>query len=128
MNLLAMENKKISQHNKLPTTGYYLSTPMKALSPELINSIREIKKGPVHSAYQIARMTNYCGKWIKHCGWYPDKQTRLYDRTKGRWEEKKVHEYWRFDDDKLEMGLLKGDLLHYSFSTINEHLHKNREI
>ena len=95
-----------------------------ALSPELSKNLLEIKKGPAHSAYQIPRMTNYCGKWIRHCGWYPDKQTRLYDRTKGRWEEKKVHEYWRFDDDKLEMGLLKGDLLHYSFSTINEHLHK----
>src|SRR5580700_10455407 len=61
------------------------------LSAELINSIMEVKSAPQFSAYQIPRLTNYCGKWIRHCGWYPDKQTRLYDRTKGCWEEKKVH-------------------------------------
>lgn len=95
-----------------------------ALSEELKKIILEIKKGPSFSAYQIPRLTNYCGKWIRHCGWYPDKQTRLYNRTRGRWEEKKVHEFWRLDDDKAEMGLLKGDLLHYSFTSINEHLVK----
>lgn len=94
------------------------------LSAELIKSILEVKSAPQFPAYQIPRLTNYCGKWIRHCGWYPDKQTRLYDRTKGRWEEKKVHEYWRLDDDKEQMGLLKGDILHYSFRNINEHLNK----
>lgn len=94
------------------------------LSPELIKSILEIKKGPQFSAYQVPRLTNYCGKWIRHCGWYPDKQTRLYNRTQGRWEEKRVHEFWRLDDNTQQIGLLKGDILHYSFSTINEHLNK----
>lgn len=94
------------------------------LTPELRNSILEIKKNPDFSAYQMPRLTNYCGKWIKYCGWYPDKQTRLYDRSKGKWEEPKVHEYWRLDDEKEPMGLLKGDLLHYSFRSINEHLKK----
>jgi glycosyltransferase involved in cell wall biosynthesis len=95
-----------------------------ALTPELRESILEIKNGPEFSVYQVSRLTNYCGKWIKHCGWYPDKQTRLYDRTKGKWEEKKVHEYWRLDSDKDPGGNLKGDLLHYSFRSINEHLTK----
>lgn len=95
-----------------------------ALTPELRNSILEIKKNPAFSVYQMARLTNYCGKWIKHCGWYPDRQTRLYDRTMGKWEEPKVHEYWRLDNEKDPMGLLKGDLLHYSFRSINEHLKK----
>ena len=95
-----------------------------ALSPELIKSIIEIKKGPGHPVYEMARITNYCGKWIKYCGWYPDRQTRLYNRNKGRWEEKKVHEFWRLNDEKEAIGLLKGDILHYSFNTINEHLNK----
>lgn len=94
------------------------------LTPELRQSIIEVKNDPVFPVYQMSRLTNYCGKWIKHCGWYPDKQTRLYDRTKGKWEEPKVHEYWRLDDDKQQGGVLKGDILHYSFRTINEHLKK----
>ena len=95
-----------------------------ALTPELRKSILEIKKGPKHAVYEMPRITNYCGKWIRHCGWYPDRQTRLYDRTKGKWEERKVHEYWRPDETSGKKGLLKGDLLHYSFATISEHLKK----
>ena len=95
-----------------------------ALTPELIKSILDFKKAPAFSVYQMPRLTNYCGKWIRHCGWYPDRQTRLYDRTKGRWQEKKVHEYWALNDDNGQMGLLKGDLLHYSFTSISDHLKK----
>jgi glycosyltransferase involved in cell wall biosynthesis len=95
-----------------------------ALTPELTSSILEMKKNPTFSVYQVSRLTNYCGKWIRHCGWYPDKQTRIYNRTKGRWVERKVHEFWRLDDENGHIGTLKGDLLHYSFTTINEHLKK----
>ncbi len=95
-----------------------------ALTPELEKSLIEIKKGPQYNVYQMPRLTNYCGQWIKHCGWYPDRQTRLYDRTKGQWAEKKVHEYWKLNNEKEKKGLLKGDLLHYSFTSINEHLKK----
>jgi glycosyltransferase involved in cell wall biosynthesis len=95
-----------------------------ALTPGLQQSILQIKKAPQHNVYQMPRLTNYCGKWIKHCGWYPDRQTRLYDRTKGKWEEKKVHEYWRPGNNAEKKGTLKGDLLHYSFTSISEHLKK----
>lgn len=94
------------------------------LTAALEQSIMEFKKGPKHNVYQMPRLTNYCGQWIKHSGWYPDKQTRLYDRTKGTWEEKKVHEYWRADNAGDTKGTLRGDLLHYSFSSISEHLKK----
>jgi glycosyltransferase involved in cell wall biosynthesis len=94
------------------------------LSADLVKSILEIKKGPKYSLYQMARLTNYCGKWIRHCGWYPDKQMRLFDRTKGHWENKRVHEYWRSKSDGEPRGMLKGDLLHYSFSSIDEHVKK----
>jgi len=89
----------------------------------LKNSIQEVKKAPRYDVYQMPRLTNYCGKWIRHCGWYPDRQTRLYNRTKGRWVEKKVHEYWALNNVG-NTGLLKGDLEHYSFTTLSEHLKK----
>jgi glycosyltransferase involved in cell wall biosynthesis len=92
------------------------------LSPELQQSIRDLKDTG-YAAYEMPRMTNYCGKWIRHCGWYPDRQTRLYNRLKGKWEEKKVHEYWRPDNGAAK-GLLKGDILHYSFTSLDQHLEK----
>jgi len=94
------------------------------LTPDLRQSIEEIKKGPQYNVYDVPRLTNYCGKWIKHCGWYPDKQTRLYDSTKGKWKEMKVHEYWRQNNEAEKKGVLKGDLLHYSFTSISDHLKK----
>ncbi len=94
------------------------------LSPELKESIIDLKNVVKHDVYKMPRLTNYCGKWIKHCGWYPDYQTRLYDRTKGTWEDIKVHEYWRTDDKKATIGILQGDLLHYSFDSIESHKKK----
>ncbi len=93
------------------------------VTPALHKSIQEVKNNPRYDVYQMPRLTNYCGQWIRHCGWYPDKQTRLYNRTKGKWQEQKVHEYWKHNDDASK-GLLKGNLLHYSFATIAEHVNK----
>jgi glycosyltransferase involved in cell wall biosynthesis len=92
-----------------------------ALSPELEKSIIDTKNDPKYSAYKFSRLTNYCGKWIKHSGWYPDKKIRLINRTSGRWAGHKVHEYWQQNQDE-PIGELKGDLLHYSFYTISQHI------
>lgn len=92
-----------------------------ALSPELQQSIRTERENFRYDAYRFARLTNYCGKWIKHSGWYPDKKIRLYDRRKGSWGGEKVHEYWEPGKD-AQVGELSGDLQHYSFYTSEEHL------
>lgn len=94
------------------------------LTPELMASIKQTLVTPQHSVYKMARLTSYCGKWIKHCGWYPDYQVRLYNRTKGSWQELKVHEYWKLADGNGMIGMLDGDLLHYSFTSIEQHKRK----
>lgn len=91
------------------------------LTAELEQSILQVKNDPQHKAYQLARLTNYCGKWIKHCGWYPDKKIRLFDRTTGMWKGQQVHEYWEMHDS-TSVGDLNGDLLHYSYYTISDHV------
>jgi glycosyltransferase involved in cell wall biosynthesis len=92
-----------------------------ALTPELEASILAVKQSPEQNAYEMSRLTNYCGKWIRHCGWYPDKKLRLFDRTKGEWKRAKIHEYWELYDTTAPIGQLRGDLLHYSYYTINDH-------
>lgn len=89
-----------------------------ALSEELKNSIIEIKKGQASGTYKFNRLTNYCGTWIKHCGWYPDTKVRIFDRRNAKWEGK-IHE--QLITSGAPAILLKGDCLHYSYYTLDQH-------
>lgn len=92
-----------------------------ALSEELRNNILSNKGNDLGPGYEINRLTNYCGHWIKHGSWYPDRQLRLFNRTKGKWEGERIHERFVMADGK-KPERLKGDLLHYSYYTIGEHV------
>lgn len=90
-------------------------------SQDLMESIQNVKKYWKHDGYSMNRITNYCGKWIKHSGWYPDTKLRLYDRRKGRWIGKKIHERFTLMEGCTK-GHLKGDILHYSYNSISQHV------
>ncbi|HAF29310.1 MAG TPA: glycosyltransferase family 2 protein [Bacteroidales bacterium] len=92
-----------------------------ALSEELKNSILDFKKNNEFDAYQCNRITNFCGSWIKHGGWYPDKQLRLWNKQSGDWNNSKIHEKVELNTN-VKPGQLKGDLLHYSYYTIEEYI------
>jgi len=97
-----------------------------ALSEALRQSILAVKADWRYDAYIMNRLTNYCGQWIRHSGWYPDRKLRLFERSKGAWGGTNPH-------DKVEMiaaastGFLNGDLLHYSYYTITEHFDRARK-
>ena len=93
------------------------------LSAELIDSIQKVKRYWRCDGYSMNRMTNYCGKWIKHSGWYPDIKLRLYDRRKGKWIGQKIHERFTLFEGSTK-GHLKGDLLHYSYFSISQHVNQ----
>lgn len=92
-----------------------------AISEELKKSILEVKKNWKHNGYYINRLTNYCGKWIYHCGWYPDRKLRLVDSRKGKWQGTNPHDKYEMADGDLNTGFLKGDILHYSYYTRHDH-------
>jgi len=69
----------------------------------------------------VNRLTNYCGKWIRHCGWYPDTKIRLWDRSKGHWGGVNPHDHVVMDEP-IRIRHLSGDLLHYSYPTIRDHI------
>lgn len=91
-----------------------------ALSEELHHSILELKKNWTKDGYYVARRTNYCGIWVNHSGWYPDRKLRLYKRKSGEWSGKYVHEKFSLFQGS-RAGKLKGDLLHYSYYEVKEH-------
>lgn len=95
-----------------------------ALSDTLQQSILTIKANPRYNAYKFNFLTNYCGNWIRHCGWYPDPKLRLWDKTKGTMLTDKVHEGFVLNSRNEQVGFLNGDMLHYSFNTISDHLKK----
>ncbi|MCC2548294.1 glycosyltransferase family 2 protein [Hymenobacter sp. BT175] len=91
------------------------------LTDELRQSIREAKQRWQGAGYQLARLTNYCGSWVRHGGWYPDRKLRLYDRRLGRWEGLLLHE--RYEPRAGQpVGVLPGDLLHYSYHSVEQHV------
>lgn len=94
------------------------------VSPELAASIKALKASPAFDAYKIDILPNYCGKWIRHCGWYPQPKLRIWNKKKGSLHHSKVHEGIEMHDPKAPIGRLKGDLLHYSYATISDHLRK----
>ncbi|MBN1340393.1 MAG: glycosyltransferase family 2 protein [Bacteroidales bacterium] len=92
-----------------------------ALSIELSQAIIEMKAGAMSDGYYMNRKTNYCGKWISHSGWYPDRKLRLYNRRKGSWEGLKIHERFILHRG-ASSGTLKGDILHYSYGSVSSHI------
>jgi len=93
-----------------------------ALDEKLKQSILKVKENWNRDGYYMNRLTNYCGHWIKHCGWYPDKKLRLWDSRKGEWRGINPHDkYELFEGDK-DTGYLQGDILHYSFDSIESHI------
>jgi len=69
--------------------------------------------------YYIPRRNHYLGRWIRHCGWYPDYKLRLFLRGKGRFNERTVHESVVVEGRK---GYLKSCLNHYSYKNLSDHL------
>ncbi len=92
-----------------------------ALSQKLSQSIQAAKQNWTEDGYSVNRLTNYCGKWIRHCGWYPDTKIRLWDRSKGHWGGVNPHDHVVMDEP-IRIRHLSGNLLHYSYPTIRDHI------
>ncbi len=91
-----------------------------SLSEALEAEIWHIKKeGPRYDGYTMPRMAQYLGRWILHSGWYPDRKVRLFDRRKAKWIGQYVHESVVVQG---RVGHLQSNLLHYTCSSLSEHL------
>jgi len=115
----------IQQKNRvvgLAENDYVLSLDADEAPDEtLINEIKRIKENTNSDAYYFNRLTNYCGKWIKHCGWYPDKKLRIWNKNKGEWGGINPHDKVIMQKN-TSLEYLKGDLLHYSYYSIHQHI------
>jgi glycosyltransferase involved in cell wall biosynthesis len=89
------------------------------LSPELVESIRKAKQNWNADAFTMNRLNNYAGRWIKSCGWYPDRKIRMWDRRAGKWEGGLLHEVVNAAPGK-KVDHLNGDLLHLAYENASQ--------
>jgi glycosyltransferase involved in cell wall biosynthesis len=89
------------------------------VTPELAGEIRTLLAStPAHQAYRVPRVTFHLGRWIRTTDFYPDFQTRLYDRRAARWRGRHVHESVAVDGPA---GRLAHEIQHYSFRDLSDH-------
>lgn len=90
------------------------------VTPELAAEIKALLAGdPPRAGYRIPRVSYYLGRWIRSTDWYPDPQLRLYDRRRGQWTGRYVHESVKVEGAS---GMLQHDLQHYTYRDVSHHL------
>ncbi len=103
------------------------------LSKPLIAELLDLKKqfinnkNLIHKTYTLNRLTHYCGKPIRHCGWFPDKKVRLFNKNYFEWQGDSVHEQLVQKNGlntKFTSIELRSLLNHYSYYTVGEHWHR----
>lgn len=92
-----------------------------ALSPRLTESILQQKKNGFADGYTLNRLNNYYGKWVRLGGCYPDRKLRLARKEYARWAGTNPHDKLTITKPNAEIRHLRGDLLHYTIPTLEEH-------
>lgn len=85
-----------------------------------IDTLKKQRRTNDADAFVVPRRTYYQGRWIRGGGWYPDYQLRLFNRTKGHWKLRQVHESVVMDYG-TRVRELEGDLLHYTSPNAAHH-------
>lgn len=95
------------------------------VSPELQAAIKSVleESTPSFNAYTVARISSYCGRFIRHSGWYPDHIVRLFKRKQFTFSPDLVHERVLVDQQE-PTHLLTGYLYHYSYENLEQVLLK----
>ncbi len=93
-----------------------------ALGPEAQDELKSLLRGGLNvEAYAFPRLSFHMGRWIRHGGWYPDWQTRLFDRRHANWSEDSLHE-------KVEhktSARLNSPILHWVFHDLKDQVQTN---
>ncbi len=93
------------------------------LKEDILNIKDNLKEG---YAYQFNRRNYYCGKSIKHSGWYPDSRIRLFNRKEAKWDGSTPHELVHIESH-VKKEVLTSDILHQAYDSIDEHKKKSKQ-
>ncbi len=93
------------------------------ITPELAAEIQIAMTHQDVDVYDMPRRTNFCGTWIQHCGWSPDRVARLFKRGSVSFSADKVHERL-IGEGMSRIGHLHHVMLHFSYPTPAHYWHK----
>lgn len=92
------------------------------VTPELRDEIKTALDGaPAAAGFEMPRLANFLGKWIRHGGWYPGYVLRLFRRASGRFNDKQVHEGVQVDGS---IARFENHLLHYTDRHLQHYFEK----
>lgn len=92
------------------------------VSPALADEIQAaIQRDDAPDAFSLPRLSSYCGQFMRHGGWYPDRVVRLFRRGKARFSDDIVHESVQVQGT---IGRLQNDLIHISYRSLDDVLDK----
>lgn len=93
------------------------------LPKETGEQIEQILDTPQHgvAAYSLLRKNFFRNRWIRHCGWWPDRVVRMVDRRQGHFSDNLVHERWISNGPVKELDLT---IEHRSFRNYSDLVHK----
>ena len=96
-----------------------------ALDPKAQKFVQELfQKGePQVSAYKFSRISFHLGRWIRHGGWTPDYQLRLFDRRKANWNQSQIHE--KVEVSSGEVSVARGKIQHWVFRDLSHQIETN---
>ena len=88
------------------------------LKSEILDAIQNSKE---IAGYKIPRKSYFLGKWIKHCGWYPGYQLRLFKKSETTVTDRLVHEGYEVNGT---IGYLKNAIEHYTVNSIEDYMNR----
>jgi glycosyltransferase involved in cell wall biosynthesis len=91
------------------------------LREEIRRGLSEKSEDSGIAAFSYPRLSWYCGRWIRHGDWYPDRQNRLWRRRRAHWGGVDPHAKLMVDG---AVEKLRSNLLHYSNDSINRQIEK----
>ncbi|MGM0426919.1 MAG: glycosyltransferase family 2 protein [Thermodesulfobacteriota bacterium] len=93
------------------------------ISRETGNKVKSISDAPdpAIAAYSFLRKNFFHGRWIRHCGWWPDRVVRLVNRRVGQFNDPLVHEQWISNGKVKALELI---IEHRSFRSYSDLIHK----
>ncbi|CDT25181.1 glycosyltransferase family 2 protein [Vibrio coralliirubri] len=95
------------------------------ITDELKVSIQQaVAKNEPNTLYNICRLSWVFGRYIRHCGWYPDRVVRLYPTQLTQYDDSLVHEKVEISSD-MSVKELSGDAIHYTYNDLHHYLVKS---
>ena len=76
---------------------------------------------PDVAAYGVLRRNFLHGRWIRGCGWWPDRVVRLVNKKKGHFSHHQVHEHWMANGPVSELNMM---IDHHSFRSYADMIEK----